>query len=524
MRFLPVNLSTLLVELTDLEEALALHRSLLGRPIEGVTDLVPAARTVMIRYRPALLSVAALIQQLSRRDLSDTQPPSTEVVEIPVMYTGEDLDEVSRLTGLDVPEIVARHTASTFTVAFCGFAPGFAYLVGGDPALHVPRRQTPRISVPAGSVAIAGQFSGVYPNASPGGWQIIGETPLKMWDLGRDPPALLRPGARVRFFDAAKSVFRTPPAEIVPPRAASRASWRVLRSDMPALFQDLGRAACAGMGVSESGALDRGALKNANRIVGNASGAPCLEVGLGTFSFRCAEPAVIAIAGAERPVEIRGVSGEPLRAQLHRPLALDAGDTITLGPARLGMRTYIAVRGGFEVPMVLGSASTDTLAKIGPEPITAGAVLTVCAVRGPRESVEPHIAPPRALPAPGDTVELDIVLGPRTDWFSPDSLTMLTEQTWLVTPRLSRVGIRLEGAAPLRRRDTAELPSEGAVAGAIQVPHDGQPVLFLADHPLTGGYPVIGAVADYHLDLCGQIPAQARIKFRPIAPFTDFRP
>lgn len=524
MRFLPVNLTTFLVELDDLDEALALHASLVAVPIDGIDEMVPAARTLMVRFRPARTSARALAKQISDRDLSVRRVPASDVVEIPVTYAGEDLDDVARLTGLTVQDIIARHTGSEFTVAFCGFAPGFAYLVGGDPALHVPRRQTPRTRIPAGAVAIAGQFSGVYPQASPGGWQIIGETPVKMWDLARDPPALLQPGARVRFYDASTRAPLAPaPAPPVQAGGAPGASWNVLSCGMPALLQDLGRPGLAGMGVSASGALDQAALKAANGLVGNPPGTACLEISLGPFAFICSTAGVIGLTGAPRSIEIRNAKGAAFAAHYGMPLALEPGDIVTLGAPERGMRSYLAVRGGFDARPALGSASTDTLAVIGPAPVTAGTALAVRPLHHPMESVSLSQAPSRPLPVAGDTVELDVVMGPRTDWFTPEAVARLQGQSWLVTPRLSRAGIRLQGDIPLRRRLTAELPSEGTAAGAIQVPHDGQPVLFLADHPLTGGYPVIGAVAEYHLDLAGQIPAHARIKFRPIAPFAEIR-
>mgnify|MGYP006146509005 CR=1 FL=1 len=198
--------AVLLVELADLDETLALFASLEADPVDGIEDMVPAARTLMIRFRADMLTAEALAAAISHRDLSAKIPPSDMLVEIPVTYDGEDLRDVAELTGLSVEEVIERHTASEFTVAFCGFAPGFGYLVGGDPALQVPRRQSPRTKIPAGSVALAGAFSGVYPQASPGGWQIIGTTPVKMWDLTREPPALFQPGYRVRFFDLAKGL------------------------------------------------------------------------------------------------------------------------------------------------------------------------------------------------------------------------------------------------------------------------------------------------------------------------------
>lgn len=525
MRFLPVNLGTVLVELADLDETLALSASLQAHPIDGIEEMVPAARTLMIRFSPGKIPPGALAALLATRDLSARNVPSEHLVEIPVRYNGEDLADVAELTGLSVAEIIQRHTESEFTVAFCGFAPGFGYLVGGDPALHVPRRKSPRTRIPAGSVAIAGAFSGVYPQASPGGWQILGTTPFRMWDIERTPAALFQPGYRVRFFDMAvsgrsvdipRAAPRTEPA--IPPDAPK---FTVLAAPIPAVFQDLGRFGQAGQGVSASGALDRSAFNAVNRVVGNPANTPALELTLGGFSFASNVRAVIGVAGAECTVSVRDAAGRDWQYPTWQPISLEPGDVVTVGPSRKGMRSYLAVRGGFEVQPVMGSAATDTLAVVGPDPVKAGAVIALGNSTAPLASVALDESAAFDLPASGEVVTLDVVLGPRTDWFTQKGLATLTDQLWQVTPQSNRVGIRLAGDVPLERRDSAELPSEGTATGAIQVPHSGQPVLFLADHPLTGGYPVIGTVAEYHLDLAGQIPVNAKIRFRPIGPFAD---
>lgn len=525
MRFLPVSLTTILVELADLDETLALFASLEADPVDGIEEMVPAARTLMIRFRPEKVSAADLADRIGTRDLSARIAPSENLVEIPVRYDGEDLGDVAELTGLSVEEVIRRHTESEFTVAFCGFAPGFGYLVGGDPALHVPRRKSPRTRIPAGSVAIAGAFSGVYPQASPGGWQIIGTTPVKMWDIDRDPGALFQPGYRVRFFDMEAS-GRTVSLPASAPRAeraiaADAPQFKVLAAPMPAVFQDLGRFGQTGQGVSASGALDRGAFNAANRIVGNPVNTPALELTLGGFSFESNTRAVIGLAGAPCPVTVRDVVGRDQQFAAWQPIPLEPGDTVTIGHPKKGMRAYLAVRGGFDVAPVLGSTATDTLAVVGPEPVTAGTVLALKGEKAGLASVSTHEVTAFDPPSAADVVTLDVVLGPRTDWFTQKGLETLTSQLWQVTPQSSRVGIRLAGDVPLERKDSAELPSEGTATGAIQVPHSGQPVLFLADHPLTGGYPVIGAVPEYHLDLAGQIPINAKIRFRSIGPFAD---
>lgn len=530
MRFLPVSLTVLLVELADLDETLALFASLQADPVDGIEDMVPAARTLMIRFRPERLTAEKLCGAIATRDLSARIAPSDTCVEIPVHYDGEDLADVAELTGLSVDEVIRRHTASEFTVAFCGFAPGFGYLVGGDPTLQVPRRQSPRTKIPAGSVALAGAFSGVYPQASPGGWQIIGTTPEKMWDLSRDPPALFQPGYRVRFTDLSKSksVVSVGTAESAAAPAtvqtAGALTLKVVAAPMPALFQDTGRFGQTGQGVSASGALDIGALKAANRVVGNPVDFACLEITLGGFSFEINGRAVLGITGAPCSIQVRDASGRVQTAETYRPISLEPGDIVTLGHAPKGMRSYLAMRGGFAVTPVLGSASTDTLAVVGPDPVTAGTALTIQSGTKDLVPVSLTEAPAFDHPASGETVVLDVVMGPRSDWFTQAGIDTLSGQLWTMTPQSNRVGIRLAGDVPLERKDKAELPSEGTATGAIQVPHSGQPVLFLADHPLTGGYPVIGNVAEYHLDLAGQIPVNAKIRFRPVRAFADIKP
>ncbi|MFT3717122.1 5-oxoprolinase/urea amidolyase family protein [Pseudorhodoferax sp.] len=531
MRFLPVNLDALLVELDDLPQTLALLASLQAQPLAGVDEIVPAARTLLLQFRPAAVTPAQLAAAIAARPLDRAAARAGRCVEIEVDYSGEDLDEVAGLLGMTRAEVIAAHTGSDYAVAFVGFAPGFAYLSGGDPRLDVPRRSTPRTRVPAGAVALAGTFSAVYPQASPGGWQLIGVTRAPMWDLSRPVPALLQPGLRVRFVDAARRAARPAPAAVPSPSPASApapappaaapapagAALQVLRPGLQALFQDLGRPGQAGQGVSASGALDRAALRAANRLVGNPPDAAALETVDGGFELLSQGDTVVAVTGADGPLALApAAGGAPLPQPRWQPLALADGDRLALGAPVAGLRSYLAVRGGFAVAPVLGSCATDTLARLGPAPIAAGDRLPVHATA---HGVVGAPELPPALPSPARPVVLDVVLGPRTDWFTDEAVALFAAQEWTVTPQSNRVGLRLAGATPLARRRHDELPSEGTVAGAIQVPASGQPVLFLADHPLTGGYPVIGAVAPHHLDLAGQIPVGARIRFNPLRPF-----
>ncbi|MBO4123189.1 5-oxoprolinase/urea amidolyase family protein [Cupriavidus gilardii] len=545
MRFLPVSLNALLVELADLDQTLALLASLQRDPVHGVAELVPAARTILVHYRPWATSAAALVRAIAGRDLSQRVERSNTLIEIPVRYDGEDLAEVAQWLGITPAEVVRRHTGSEYTVAFTGFAPGFAYLSGGHPSLDVPRRRTPRTQIPAGAVGLAGTFSGVYPKASPGGWQIIGTTPVPMWDLGREQPALLQPGYRVRFVDMAavggdwEASFGTATGgraegagsgavPAVDPhgqqsRAASTAALKVKGTGLLTVFQDLGRHGQAGQGVSASGALDQAALRTANRLVGNRSDSAALETVGGGLQLQSQGDTVLAVTGADAPLTLRTADGRQWNVPTHQAVALADGDTLSLGQPVAGARCYIAARGGFAVAPVLGSCATDTLAGIGPSPLAVGDVLGV--LPAPAGAVVGMPEQPAAdLPTVDRDVVLDVVLGPRTDWFTPESVARLAAQRWQVTPQSNRVGLRLTGEVPLERAITGELPSEGTVLGALQVPPSGQPILFLADHPLTGGYPVIGAVAPYHLDRAGQIPVGAWLRFNPIGPFQALPP
>ncbi|WP_431324776.1 5-oxoprolinase/urea amidolyase family protein [Rhizobium sp. YTU87027] len=519
LRFLPSGDDAFLVELESLEKTLTLLDALLADRPDGVRELIPAARTLMVQFDPLTTNPQRLAAAIARIDLSTDTVRKGQTFDIPMTYDGEDLKDVAEILGWTIDEVIRRHSQATFTVAFTGFAPGFAYMTCDDVGFDVPRRTTPRVRIPAGSVALAGKFGGIYPSDSPGGWQLLGRTPLAVWDTTRPRAALLAPGDRVRFVDMAKSPVAIasgrPPAAKSSKRAAAH-GLQVVRTDRPALFQDLGRGGAADQGVSASGAMDRRSLQDANLAVGNAWNEGAIEVAFGCFTLRTDHRVTVAVTGATCPLTIRSPNGKQIQAPFGTAFALDEGDELELGFPKEGTRSYLAIRGGFAVEPVLGSVSTDTLAKVGPPPIVEGDILV--SANRQAAAVPATGAAAGRLPAGADVVTLDVVLGPRTDWFTRQGLDTLLSQEWLVTPESSRVGVRLSGPDAIERRDGAELQSEGTSLGAIQVPHSGQPVLFLADHPLTGGYPVIAVVARHHLDLAGQVPIGARIRFKLFDP------
>jgi biotin-dependent carboxylase-like uncharacterized protein len=260
--------------------------------------------------------------------------------------------------------------------------------------------------------------------------------------------------------------------------------------------QDLGRPGYAHLGVGRSGAADRGSLALANRLVGNRPGAAALEITLGGFAARFGTRAMIALTGAPCP-----------GADMCCPVEVGPGAVLRLGLPPVGARTYLAVRGGIDVPPVFGSRATDLLGGIGPAAVVAGTRLPVGTDTAGFPGVD--VAPVAPL---GADPRLPVLPGPRADWFALDALRTLLGRPYEVSTYSNRVALRLTGPR-LTRAGTGELPTEGMVAGSIQVPADGQPVLFLADHPVTGGYPVLAVVTTRALDRAGQARPGDRLRF-----------
>jgi biotin-dependent carboxylase-like uncharacterized protein len=277
----------------------------------------------------------------------------------------------------------------------------------------------------------------------------------------------------------------------------------VLRPGPLTTVQDLGRPGYAHLGVGRSGAADRPSLRLANRLVGNPETAAGLEITLGGFAARFRTRAVVALTGAPAPVRLAGRTAAP-----YAPVEVGPGDELELGVPDRGVRTYLAVRGGLDAPAVFGSRSTDLLGGLGPPAVEAGAALAVGADTAGFPAVD--LAPVPELPA---RLVLPVRVGPRADWFTAGALDLLAGQPYEVTPDSNRVGIRLIGP-PLEHAAARELPTEGLVEGALQVPPSGQPIVMLADHPVTGGYPVIAVIDEGAVALAGQARPGDRVRFR----------
>lgn len=497
MRILPCGPLARLIEHADPAGYAAAVRS---ASLPGLVDVVTAEETVLVTFEGAAPDGALLT-------LEATAPDSVTgaLVEIPVVYDGEDLEVVARATGLTPAGVIAAHTESTYRVGFCGFAPGFAYLLGLDPRLGIPRRDTPRTRVPAGSVAIAAGYSAVYPLASPGGWHLLGRTDVTVFDPMRAGPALLMPGMRARFLPVA---HLGPPVSTTAvtqgPMTSGDAVVEVLEPGPLTLVQDLGRPGHGAIAVGASGAFDRGAHRLANRIAGNAESAPTLESLGGGLALRAVRRCVAVVTGAEGPVTV-----DDRPADRGAPLALAPDQVLRLGTPHSGVRSYVALRGGVSAPAVLGSMSRDTLSGLGPAPVIAGTV--VGAGTAPEPIVVDHVP---AVRVPRHLV-LRLHPGPRRDRVTAGALQALATGDFTVGTDSDRIGVRLSGPR-LTLAAADRLASEGVVRGSVQVPPDGLPVILGPDHPVTGGYPVIGVVDDADLDQLAQAGPGTPVRFSPV--------
>jgi biotin-dependent carboxylase-like uncharacterized protein len=276
----------------------------------------------------------------------------------------------------------------------------------------------------------------------------------------------------------------------------------VVRAGPLTTVQDLGRPGWAHLGVPRSGAADPAAFRLANRLVGNPDDAAGLETTLLGCAIRPYVDTAVAVTGAVGPLRVAGRAVDPAAA-----VTVGAADVIDVGPARRGVRSYLAFAGGIATEPVLGSRSTDTLSGLGPAPLHDGDLLPLGPAGNTPSTVE-EVAPA----PPGGVLRLRVRLGPRDDLFTREAIERLLTEAYTVTPVSNRVGARLAGPA-LTRADDAELLPEGIVLGAVQVPPNGQPVVFLADHPTTGGYPVIAVVDPAGVAALGQARPGATVTF-----------
>ncbi len=523
--------------------------------IPGLVEVVPTYRSLGIEYDPSALSFEAAertVREVAAR-LDPAGLPAPKRVEIPTVYGGvygPDLPFVAEHAGLSETEVVRLHSQAVYHVYMIGFSAGFAYLGGLPERLHTPRLPSPRVKVPRGSVAIGGSQTGAYPAETPGGWRIIGRTYVELFDPLQAIPTPMQPGDTVQFVPITEQEYlrassrerrAESPHPSPPPPAGegweagpsnepggvqpiggggarssdlgAQGSIEVLRAGLLTTVQDRGRFGYQKFGVPVSGAADEMALRGANVLVGNPQDAAALEVTALGPQLRFLADAVVAFTGAE----IEGdLDGRPIPG--YKSFRVRAGQILDVRACTRGLRSYLAIAGGIQVPVLLGSRSTCLVANFGGfrgRALTAGDVLEVGPPSAPLLDLAGREVPEARRPRHGSPVVVRVVLGPQEEAFTEAGRRTFLGSTYRVSPHVNRMGYRLDGPA-IAHTGSADILSDWVPLGGVQVPGDGKPIILLADRQTTGGYPKIATVIKPDLSLVAQLRPGDALAFRAV--------
>jgi KipI family sensor histidine kinase inhibitor len=511
-------------QVADLNTVLALAERIRAANRAGVREVVPGLNAVAIHLKEGTSwhEEARALEQL----LADFPPPAdrakptpSRTIEIPVIYGrgyGSDLAEVAKQSGLSEEAVVAQHVAGDYQVQAIGFAPGFPYLAGLDPVLHTPRRRTPRTTVPVGSVGIGGRQTGVYPLSMPGGWNLIGRTPLSLFNAenGEDSPSLLRAGDQVKFRQINEAEFNRILSEQLPlsmrPAYAPEGGVEVevLAPGVQTTVQDARRSGFQRWGVAAGGAMNSRAARLANLLVGNPRDAAVLEWVVKGPKLFFTDARVLAVTGAT-------VAGVPYA----RTFSIEGGEVLDLSRLIAGCRGVLAISGGVDVPLVLGSRSTHLAGGFGG---FKGRALKKGDLLGLGETVRRTVklgwfmsstllSPPGAEPG-----KVRFVRGPEWDWLDADTQARFTSESFEVGAQSNRMGLRLEGVTVQQNTDQ-KMISQPVTAGTVQVPRDGNPIVLMADHQSLGGYPRIANVIWVDLPILAEIRGGETFQFQEVS-------
>jgi KipI family sensor histidine kinase inhibitor len=507
--------SSLLVRFADQPSLDASDRTLrffyrLRRQFPDLGVFHPAYASVSIDIDPRKFDVDKIHRQIekvfaeSKRELTI----AGDFVPVQVKYDGPDLDDVAKHLQLTTDEVVRLHSGVEYKVAFLGFSPGFPYLHGLPQRLIVPRLSSPRVRVPAGSVAIAGKQAGIYPNESPGGWRVLGHTDAELFDPRRVPATLFKPGDRVRFEPRPLLKNRAAKKSQAATVSAKEAAVEILKPGMLTSVQDMGRPHHVHLGISRGGAADPLAYKIGNGILGNPLSAAALEMTATGGTFKFLKDTWFAVTGSACDPKL---DAHPVSQWAALPVK--AGQTLECGAIEK-MRSYLHIRGGFEVETVLGSQSTCVGGGWGGQILKAGDFLKAGALE------ESHLLyrPPALLLRrhySEDLHTLRVTRGPQWEKFDDRSRSAFLDSTFAISNEVNRLGLRVEGPS-VASRDPEELVSEGVSPGAIQVPASGQLLILFCEQCTTGGYPRIANVISADLWRLGQMKPGARFRFQEV--------
>jgi len=484
--------------------AVETSRSLTARRPKGLLEAIPGARTLFLLFDPTRLDRRDLIRRLSAGRTAPAQSRDRRFLRIPVCYGGSaglDLEDLSGRLGISPSELARRHSQARYTVAFLGFAPGFPYLVGLPQELRAPRLPTPRTRVPAGAVAIGGEYTGIYPSETPGGWRLIGRSPVRLFDPEADPPSLLLPGDEVLFepideWELSRLLARIVPRKRGPSAETGRALFRVLSPGLSTSIQGAPRFGWGAFGVPAGGAMDATALAAGNTALGNPPGAAALEMALVGPEIEVLSRCRFCLSGAGFPAELNRTTIEPARVYED-----SAGSRLRFGRALRGARAYLCVEGGLRIPQDAPVSRR----------LQTGDIVETSRTPGERSEERAGILAPFEL----REAAVCVVLGPQQEDFAQEALETFLGSPYRVSSASDRRGIRLEGPR-VRHIGSAEIPPEGTALGAIQVPPDGLPIVLGPDRPVTGGYAKIATVIGADWPLLAQAAPGSELRFRAV--------
>jgi KipI family sensor histidine kinase inhibitor len=470
--------------------------------------------------------VASVLGDEDAGDAESRLSAEHRLVEIPVVYGGEygpDLETIALSRGMTAREFAARHASVTYRVHLIGFVPGFPYMGGLPPELETPRRSEPRVRVPAGSVGIGGKQTGIYPAETPGGWQIIGRTPLRLFDLGRAEISLLKAGDCVHFVPISEAEYLELSSEHKSPQTTPTgfprrpehpdAGLTVVKPGLLTTVQDLGRTGVAAYGVSRAGVMDVFAATAANLLVGNQERDALFECTLTGLELVFHEETTICVTGAPCNPRVDGYA-----IPMWTAVPMPKGSRLVCGAMTSGCRVYIAVAGGLEVEKVLGSYSTDVGQGFGGycgRALKAGDWIGIGPARFSAERLKGRGLPVRFRPVYPPEATVGFIPSQTPSRVSTEVLEQLVDETWTVSPQSNRMGIRLSGPS-LAMNASRNVISEPVVPGTIQCPPGGSPIVLMSEAQTVGGYPTAGVVCTADISRLAQAAPGSRIRFTPI--------
>lgn len=511
----------------------------IAKDIAGVLEVLPTYCSVSIYFDEAICQIS-LLKDLAQKALQKSEEEKTEstdsarTITIPVCYEDKefapDLEKVALHAKLSKEEVIKLHSSSDYLIYMMGFLPGFPYLGGMNPRLETPRLETPRTKIPAGSVAIGGAQTGLYPVESPGGWNIIGRTPLRLFDVKRKPFFLYEAGDKIRFLPITREEFENFDESLWLAQVAGKSEASIETSDdaadskevyecgggikilEPGLLtsiQDSGITGFQKYGIGQSGAMDQTSFALANQICGNEKNAACLETTLAGPSIHFVTACDFAITGAV----FENATLDGMRIEMNKKISAKAGSLLSCGFASKGLRSYIAFSGGLLVPKVFRSSSTNLKSKIGGymgRKLQADDQLAI-GINKKNPLLVPDNKSTEGFTENKDVLLLDCIKSSQFDFFQEKIVKKFTDSIYTVSAESDRMGIRFTG--PDLECGKTDIISDAIPFGAVQITSAGIPVVMAADRQTTGGYAKIACLKKSAMYRLAQALPGTKVRF-----------